>query len=62
MLYLPGIPPFYAYLADLSVDAEGDGRVILYAMKFVEADSGTQPEPPEIIGIPDRIPNPGGFI
>lgn len=36
MLYLPGIPPFSARLLELVFDAEGDGRVILYTMKFTE--------------------------
>jgi len=37
MLYLPGIPPFSARLSELSFDAQGDGRIIPYTMRFVEA-------------------------
>jgi hypothetical protein len=36
MLYLPGLPPFPARLLELAFDAEGDGRIILYTMKFIE--------------------------
>ncbi len=36
MLYLPGLPPFSARLLELAFDAEGDGRIILYTMKFIE--------------------------
>lgn len=37
MLYIPGMPPFPARLAELAFDAQGDGRIIPYTMKFIEA-------------------------
>lgn len=37
MLFLPGIPPFPARLSELSFDAQGDGRIIPYTMRFLEA-------------------------
>jgi hypothetical protein len=40
MLYLPGLPPFPARLVALAFDAEGDGRIILYTMKFIETFAG----------------------
>jgi hypothetical protein len=40
MLYLPGLPPFPARLLELVFDAEGDGRIILYTMKFIETFMG----------------------
>ncbi len=40
MLYLPGVPPFPARLLELDFDAEGDGRIILYTIKFIETASG----------------------
>jgi hypothetical protein len=40
MLYLPGLAPFPARLLELVTDAEGDGRIILYTMKFIETFIG----------------------
>lgn len=37
MLYIPGMPPFTARLTELAFDAQGDGRIIPYTMKFIEA-------------------------
>lgn len=37
MLFLPGIPPFPARLTELAFDAHGDGRIIPYTMRFLEA-------------------------
>lgn len=37
MLYLPGLPPFPAKLVELAFEATGDGRVIPYTMRFLEA-------------------------
>lgn len=37
MLYLPGMPPFAARLVELAFDAQGDGRIIPYSMRFIEA-------------------------
>lgn len=37
MLFLPGVPPFPARLTELAFDAQGDGRIIPYTMRFLEA-------------------------
>lgn len=37
MLYLPGMAPFPARLAEIAYDAQGDGRIIPYSMRFIEA-------------------------
>lgn len=37
MLFLPGLPPFPARLTELAFDAQGDGRIIPYTMRFLEA-------------------------
>lgn len=37
MLFLPGLPPFPARLTELAFDARGDGRIIPYTMRFLEA-------------------------
>lgn len=36
MLYLPGVAPFPARLCELAFDAQGDGRIIPYTMRFLE--------------------------
>ncbi len=37
MLYLPGVEPFSARLSDIAFDLTGDGRVVPYTMRFMEA-------------------------
>lgn len=37
MLFLPGLPPFPARLVELAFNASGDGRIIPYTMRFLEA-------------------------
>ncbi len=39
MLYVPGVAPFAARLVELAFDARGDGRIIPYTMRFLEATS-----------------------
>lgn len=36
MLCVPGHPPFYALFTALTLEAQGDGRVLDYAAQFLE--------------------------
>ena len=36
VLCVPGHPPFYALFTALTLQAEGDGRVLDYAAQFLE--------------------------
>lgn len=40
MLFLPGTEPFLARLTDFTFNAQGDGRVIPYTARFLEAKTG----------------------